>query len=398
MKSAKRNITMLYLVKIAKWFMLAMPIIVLFYQDNGLGMTDVLTLQAVYSISIVIMEIPSGYMADIWGRRNTIILGAVLGTVGFGVYSFSFGFLGFLCAELILGIGQSLISGADSAMLYDTLFEQNRQDEYLKYEGRVLSLGNFSETFAAIAGGLLAEISLRTPFIAQIFVAFIAIPAAFILYEPIRTKQVGKGSIKRILAIVKYSIFTNINLRRNIFYSSLIGCATLTMAWFLQPYLFDILNFSKSEIGIAWSLLNLVVGLTTLIAYKIEKKVGMLNIVILIAILIPAGYIAMGFISSLWIIPILFVFYFTRGIATPVLKDYINRITESDIRATVLSVRNFVIRILFSIIGPFLGYYSDLYSLQSALLLAGCIFALGSIFTTVLYAKSIMKSTKKNLF
>jgi MFS family permease len=396
MRSASQNITMLYLVKIAKWFMLAMPIIVLFYQENGLSMTDVLTLQAIYSISIVVMEIPSGYMADIWGRRNTIILGGILGTLGFGIYSFSFGFWGFLCAELVLGFGQILISGADSAMLYDTLYEQRRQKEYLKYEGRVLSLGNFAETIAAIAGGLLAEISLRTPFVAQTFVAFIALPASLLLYEPIRTKQVGKGSMKKILAIVKYSLFTNIDLRRNIFYSSLIGCATLTMAWFLQPYLFDILHFSRSEIGIAWSLLNLVVGLTTLIAYKIEKKAGMLNTIILIAVLIPAGYIAMGFISSAWIIPVLVCFYFTRGIATPVLKDYINRMTNSDIRATVLSVRNFVIRILFSIIGPFLGYYSDMYSLQSALLLAGSIFAAGSLFTTLIYAKSIKKN-KENV-
>ena len=85
--------------------MLYMPIIVLFYQENGLSLRDVLTLQAIYSIAIIVLEIPSGYLADVWGRKNTIILGAILGTLGFAVYSFSYGFLGFLIAELILGIG-----------------------------------------------------------------------------------------------------------------------------------------------------------------------------------------------------------------------------------------------------------------------------------------------------
>ena len=95
--------------------MLFMPIVVLFYEDNGLEMRHVFILQAIYSVSIVALEIPSGFLADAMGRRKTIIIGTVLGTLGFATYSFSYGFVGFLIAEIILGIGQSLISGADSA-------------------------------------------------------------------------------------------------------------------------------------------------------------------------------------------------------------------------------------------------------------------------------------------
>ena len=120
--------------------MMTMPIIVLFYQENGLGMTEVLTLQAVYSIAIVALEIPSGYAADVWGRKTTLIIGSILGVVGFSIYSFSFGFWGFFAAELTLGIGQSFISGSDSAMLYDSLKSNNRQSDYLKYEGRIVQL------------------------------------------------------------------------------------------------------------------------------------------------------------------------------------------------------------------------------------------------------------------
>ena len=117
MRSLQSNIIKLYLIKIAKWFMLFMPIIVLFYQDNGLEMQDIFTLKAVYSIAIVLLEIPSGYLADVLGRKKTLIIGAFLGFFGFVIYDFSFGFWGFLIAELTLGLGQSLISGADSALL-----------------------------------------------------------------------------------------------------------------------------------------------------------------------------------------------------------------------------------------------------------------------------------------
>ncbi|MFP3860730.1 MAG: MFS transporter [Bacteroidales bacterium] len=121
MNSLQANIIKLYLIKISKWFMLFMPIIVLFYKNNGLSMQDIFTLKAAYSIAIVLLEIPSGYIADVLGRKKTLIIGAFLGFAGFLIYDFSFNFWGFLMAELVLGIGQSLISGADSALLYDSL-------------------------------------------------------------------------------------------------------------------------------------------------------------------------------------------------------------------------------------------------------------------------------------
>jgi MFS family permease len=367
--------------------MMTMPIIVLFYQENGLGMRDVLLLQAVYSIAIVALEIPSGYAADTWGRKTTLIIGAILGTLGFVIYSFSFGFWGFLLAELILGVGQSFISGSDSAMLYDTLLSQKREKQYLKFEGQVLSMGNFAETLAALAGGLLAEVSLRLPFQAQIAVAAIAIPAAITLREPPRHRDMQKGSMKKILGIVRHALLENKVLRYNILFSSIAGCATLTMAWFIQPYMDKILSFSKAEIGIAWAVLNLIVGLTSLIAYRIERKLGDVKTILGIMLFIGIGYTSMWFFSSLWVIPFVVLFYFTRGVATPVLKDYINRLTASDKRATVLSVRNFIIRIFFAVTGPFLGWYSDLYNLQAALLLSAVVFFVLGTTSALIYLK-----------
>lgn len=173
------NIYKLYIIKIAKWFSLIMPIIVLFYHENGLSMTQIFLLKSVYSIGMLVLEIPSGYFGDVWGRKKTLIVGTLLTTIGFSFYSFSFIFWQFMIAELILGMGQSFISGSDSAMLYDTLKNEKRKGEYLKFEGRVTSIGNFSEAIAGIFGGLLATISLRTPFYFQAIISAAAIPAAF---------------------------------------------------------------------------------------------------------------------------------------------------------------------------------------------------------------------------
>ncbi len=382
------NISKLYLIKVAKWFMLTMPILLLFFQDLGFTVEESFQLKAIYSIAIVVFEIPSGYVADVLGRKRTLIIGSILGTLGFAIYSFTSGFYAFLAAELILGIGQSFISGADSALLYDSLKADKREKDYLKYEGRNFSLGNFSEAIAGFLGGALAEMSLRMPFYFQTGIAFIAIPAAFMLVEPQLFTRTQKATWKDILNVVKYAMITNKSLRYNIIYSSIIGSATLTMAWVYPLYLKEI-GFREIQIGTTSTVLNLVVGMTTLFAYKIEQKLRPKSTVIGTTLVITAAFIAAGLLHSLAVIPVMVLFYFSRGIATPVLKDYINRITSSDMRATVLSIRSLIIRANFSILAPLFGYMTDFLSLSQAFVIIGTIFMLLTGSSIFLFLRSL---------
>ncbi len=76
-QSYHHNIYYLYIIKLSKWLMLIMPIVALFYNDNGLTDFDIFLLQAIYSISVAFLEIPSGYMADIVGRKKSLIFGSI---------------------------------------------------------------------------------------------------------------------------------------------------------------------------------------------------------------------------------------------------------------------------------------------------------------------------------
>ncbi len=371
----QHNLFRLYILKVSHWFMLTMPIVVLFYQDNGLSMSQVFILQAIYSISIVALEIPSGYFADALGRKNTIVAGAILGFSGFLIYSFSFGFIGFVFAEIILGFGQSMISGADSAILYDSLIDHKKESDYLKHEGRMTSAGNFAEAIAGILGGLLAGLSLRYPYYFQTAVAFIGVPAALTLIEPAISKaKLGLGW-KDITDVVKYSLIKNHRLRWNIFYSSIVGASTLTMAWFVQPWLIRA-NLPTGMFGITWTVLNLSVGISAFYAYKLELKLGRITTTAVFTLILALGFIASGWITSFWGLLFIFMFNLARGVATPILKDNINRITPSNMRATILSVRNFIIRILFAVLAPFYGWAIDALSLSSALTIAGLVFTI----------------------
>ncbi len=384
--SLKRNLTALYLVKIAKWMNLVMPVIVLFYKSNGLTMKDIFLLQSVYSLTLMTLEIPTGYFADRVGRKSSILFGSMLGFTGYLVYSFSFGFWQFVIAEVILGVSQSLVSGADSAMLYDTLASAKQNDRYTRLEGRVTSIGNFGEAFAGIVGGILAVSSLRTPFFVQTCVAMIAIPAALMLREPpVKTRKTKPG-LKEIGSIIYSALHGDVKLKWNTFFSAITGAATLSMAWFAQPY-FGQIKLPLTMYGVLWALLNLTVGIAAIYAWRFEKKFGASRTVITFTLAIFLSYLMLTFMPGYTGLIVLLVFYMGRGLATPTLRNYINIITTSDVRATVLSVRNFLIRFIFAVTGPLWGWITDKYSLQSAIISAGLIYGFFALISMYFFLK-----------
>ncbi|MFO7869730.1 MAG: MFS transporter [Bacteroidales bacterium] len=374
--------------------MLYMPIIGLFYAENGLSVADLFILQAGYSVASGVFEIPSGYMADVWGRKKTLVLGSIMGAIGFSVYVVHPTFYYLLIAEIIMGIGQSFISGSDSAMLYDSLFHVNKEKKYLKLEGRITALGGFAETAAAVLGGTIAVmLSLHAVFVVQVIIAACAIPAALLLIEPPRVKLVQKRSLRAIFSISSYALFKHTQLSSAILLSSVIGTATLTMAWLIQAYVVEH-AFSEKNVSVLWVALNLTVALVSLVAAYFMKKYGLHKLLLSIVLVVPFTYFIMGLSPVVVVIPLLFVFYFVRGYATPVLKDLIQVHCDSDIRATVLSVRGLIIRISFGIIAPLIGYFSRVFSLDTAILIIAGVFSLS---IGAIYIQFVMQK-KQNPF
>ena len=381
------NIWKLFVIKGSLWFMVIMPIIVLFFQDNGLNLYKIMILQACYSLSLGLTEIPSGYAADILGRKKTLILGCVLAFVGFSIFSISYDFWWFLAAEILLGLGNSFISGADTALMYDSLLEVKAEDRFLKYEGRSISIGNFSEAAAGILGGFLAAISFRYPAYAQVLVALIAIPFAISLVEPKMHKERLKSSWKSVMGVVKFSLVESKILRTYIIYSSAIGIGTLMMAWLAQPFLKDI-GIGMKNYGMLWALLNIIVGVFAFLAHKIERRFTELNSLLFVGLFSVLGYILLANNMNYVGLFILFIFYANRGYATPLLRNYINHHTESNVRATVMSVRSFIIRTSFAIIAPFIGWIADQQGLSTAFFVMGLIITVAGGLCLVWFVKN----------
>lgn len=378
MRSVVANIYYLYLIKLSKWLMLIMPIVVLFYNENHLDTYQIYLLHAAYSISVACFEIPSGYMADVIGRKTTLIAGSLLGTVGFVVLAASDSFGGFFIAELILGLGGSFISGSDSALLYDSLAAEHKQHYYLRYEGRITALGNFAETVAAIGGGLLAAwLGYRAVYCAQTVVAAIAIPASLLLVEPAREKLLNRPSLGQISRISRQALFQDPRLASLILAASMAGTATLSMAWTAQIYFVEV-GFTEKEITPLWVALNLSVAVVSAVAATVVARLGVKLALVIMMVWLPLSFVLLGALDLTGALIVLFMFYLIRGYGTPLLRNLINHNCDSSIRATVLSIRSLLIRLFFSIGGPAIGYLAGSTTLATALIAFGLVLCAGS--------------------
>jgi len=262
------------------------------------------------------------------------------------------------------------------------LKEVNKSEKYLKYEGINISIGNFSEAAAGIIGGFLASISFRYPAYAQVLIALITIPFAISLVEPSVNTERLKSSWSSIKKVVKFSVVESKILRTYIIYSSTIGLGTLMMAWLAQPFLREI-GINMKSYGIIWALLNTMVAIVAFFAHKIEKQLTELKSLFIVGVVCVSGYIFIAKNMNYVGLIILFIFYANRGYATPLLRNYINRNTESNVRATVMSIRSFTIRTSFAIIAPLIGWIADKYGLNIAFLIMAstvCILAIPCLY------------------
>ena len=348
----------MYLLKGIMWFMVSMPIIVLFFQEHGLSLSKVMILQSVYSISVALFEIPSGYIADIFGRKKAIIISTILSFIGYVLFSFFSDFTVFIIAEILIGVGGSLMSGSDSAIIYDTLIENNNKKKYTKVEGKNYAIGNFSEAIAGILGGILAASSIYYPVYIQTIILSFSIPIAFSIIEPKINNTNTKKKDLKIRNILKNTLFYDKKLKWLIIFSATMGVATLSIAWFCQPF-FKSINIPIVYFGLIWAILNLSVGITSYNSYRIEKNMSPIKIMTIISILMPICFFFISVVNSIFSLLFILLIYLIRGIVTPLLRNYINIEISSEKRATVLSIRSFFIRIAFASTAPLFAYFAE---------------------------------------
>jgi len=348
----------------------------LFFLERGLTLFQIMLLQSIFAISMIIMEIPSGYFADRLGRKASIVVSIILMAFGFLLYYASFNFWMFVLSEIIIGLGASFLSGSDSALLYDSLIETNNKEMFKKYEGKRGSLSLVSESIASVLGGFIAKISLSLPLLVQFFITLAALPFGILLKETKIHMEKRRSFVKDIKTIINYS--KNKKIKWFFLLNAFILNSTLVMFWFIQPLLKQV-GLDIKYFGFVMAALLLISAYFSYLGERYEKALGINKALLSLVILAPLGYGLIILFNSIYGIVFLALFYIVRGLAKPILSDYINKMIDSKVRATLISLNNLISRVIFSIVSPFIGLIADKYSLNIALGFSGLLFLVGGL-------------------
>lgn len=378
------NFRRIYLYKLLGEFYLIVPVLIPYYQANGLPATRVFLIQAAYTLSILLFEVPSGYLADVVGRRKTLILGAVLMPLGLTVYALGRSLAVFILAECILAAGNSMRSGSDSALLYDSLLQIGRAEEYKRYEGRSFFFTRLGTSSAAILGGLLAVLAIRLPFYVNISTTALMFPLAVSLAEPERKKLAAASPLRGILRISRWSL-TEPRLRVFILYAALVGSTGITGIWAAFLY-YGSLGIGVGWFGALFALFQLASAFGSSRAHSVEKKLGFDRFLFLL----PAGgvcFLLVGAIKSPIMIPFILGNALLWGLSFPVFMGAINRLVPSETRATVLSLTNMASSLSFVVLSPLFGRVAERLSLSAAYIVLGAY--------SLVYAALCLRSWRK---
>ena len=377
-----------YAYRFLSSFWLIAPVLIPFYRANGLSATKVFIVQSIYLAAVLLFEIPSGYLSDVIGRRKTLIVGSLLLPVGLCVYALSYGFYGFALAEIILGIAGSMKSGTDSALMYDTLLQLDKEKEYKAFEGKAVLFERVGDSIAAVLGGLFALVSLRFPFYLNITSGVLLIPLAISLVEPQRERISPKNPVREMIRIITFCA-GDPRIRSVILFSALVFGTEMVGIWSYYLYYGEI-GLNIGYFGILLATFGVCSGYGARQAHIIVKWMGSRSILLLLLILSPV-FMCLGSVSSAALIPLIFVNAFVWGIAGPLFTDYLNQLVASEVRATVLSINSMAGSLLFVLVSPIFGKTVDVFSLSSAYLCLGTFFlAMGLVSIFLLHRHKVL--------
>ena len=375
------NIRKLYAFSFLKMALFPMAIITLFWKDQiGLSLTQILLLQGFFSLATLLMEYPSGYLSDRLGYRFSLTLAAAIGVAGWSVYTLAESFAGVLLAEALLGISYAFISGSDTALLFETLRAEGREQDYARFDGRMNGFAQSGEAAGAIFAGLMYAHWPLLPFVVQIAVWLLALAICRSLKEtPYQSAAPASEShLTQALQVARGGLIENRHVRSTIFLAVVAGLASYYPVWLIQPFMQQT-GVPLSWFGPVWALANLTVALFSLLSHRFHFHLGDRGMTVAFVVLILLGYLGLGLSGG--VLSFLFYYLLTamRGLQGPLLRQHLQRASERSNRASILSLKSLAFRLLFVLTGPLVGLLADHAGLQPTFLLLAGIFLLALI-------------------
>ncbi|MCE1196280.1 MFS transporter [bacterium] len=379
-----RDIRALYAFSFLKSLQFFGAVAVPFYAHRlGMGYAQMFTLEMIFSAAMMALEIPTGIVADRWGRKASLVLGSGFLAAGFLMFGIFRSFALLAVGELVCAAGMTLVSGADKALLY----------EVAKRDGAALPGGDaatvFSRYEAAGTAGLFVSFPLGSlfaggglvPYDAALGLVFVFTAAALalsglaVLSVAETLSAESKSARKPFLrqgAEGFLRIFRTPQLRSFGLNYAVISALTFFMFWFYQSLL------AREGFPVAWhgfvgAGFNLFATLLLRATPAVRGRLGTGRTLLLSSLIPGVLYCAAGLAPGL-AVALIAIFGVTglKLFRAPLLSALMNEWIDDGNRATVLSGISMLERVLIAALYPAVGALADL-SLSATLVGLGCL-------------------------
>lgn len=385
----KRNIKVFYITEIARSLLFYVPIWVA-YELQYITLAELPLIEATMLGIQLIMELPTGAFADLLGKKWTVFLGYLFFVFGGLVYIQARSFPIFLLYALLFGFGDSLISGAKEALLYDTVKGVGKEEQYAKIHSKFSLFVQIGLAVSMLIGGIMGSFSYEVAIWATVAMAGISAVASLFFYEPLIDTE--KFTLKRYIAQTKEGfrevLRTSYVKRISLFYI-LVGGVTWVCNLIFNMTILTQQGFTAMELGIVLAIIR-IVNSTVLfrglhIGTVFTKKRTFILFPILMAVCLLPGIVFTKWIAVVAVAGVLFC----SSARWTILGKYTNEEFSSKNRATAISTLSMAIGIIYVIVavvsGPLMNWWGN----------AGIMFTILGIMT-VIFILPLGLSLRKN--
>jgi len=353
---AQKNVKKLYILTALTnlWFITGSWLYFyrLYMSDRQIGILDGL----VFGIGLI-AEIPSGAFADLLGRKNLLRIGLLLMSFGFLAQGFAHDYIHILAGMILFTIGMAMVSGADDALVYDSLEKEGKSSKWQQVIARKHQIMLTVTILSYLVGGLLYVMHFRLPFI----LAGVGVLTAFFVASTLKEEPDGKierfsagAYIKQNAEGMKYF------LRRRMWLYAfmavvIVGSGYAFDVGVIKPLVLDKFGFFEN----AQAVINAVAGVAAVVALsqlnRLRKLFGEKPGLIALALIMGAGFLVASFPVGAFGILAFLAIYVVNSMAEPWLNDVVQHEVASSHRATALSTLALLQKIPYVLLAPIAG-------------------------------------------
>lgn len=385
MKQLRGNVRRNYVFTALNSFDLTSGVWMLYLAYRGLSLFQIGVIEAVYHLASFTMEVPTGIIADLYGRRTSRMLGRALSVVATALMLFSdTPFMFGLCFALS-AIGNNLESGAGDALIYDSLKELGDERTYMRTVGFKEICFQGSRIFALLLGGYLAQTDYLLVYKAALVIGVVTLAHTFAFREPTIGKVVSEHKGFRLMG---EQLFASLRILAGdkkigflIFAFEAFSMFYTTEFFYIQNHM-KALGHNEFEVAMvlaAGAVSGAVIATQT---HRLDARFGSTKLLLVLPPLAIAGFwiisvpslLALGFV----------VLAIVEGMLFVATADYINRLIPSEQRATILSFQSMLFSFLMILLFPVVGHVGDQFGLAAAFI------GIAALATIVLTAVTIV--------